>query len=272
VTVAAPCVLAFDRVSVGYGGVPVLHDASLHIMEGEFVAVVGPNGSGKTTLLRVGLGLLRPDEGTVWLFGLPLERFHDWGLVGYVPQRAAADAPLPISVEEVVRTGLAGRLGLLRRPTARQRARVDHVLGLLGLAALRGRPVATLSGGQQQRVLLARALVTDPRLLVLDEPTTGVDIDARQVLRASLQHLVAAEGVAVVYVSHDPEGFEGLADRVVQVQGGRVCPAGDRDQSARGRVRVAREAPPAGGDRRLTADPQAPPVGGDGRVRAAGEP
>jgi zinc transport system ATP-binding protein len=219
-------VLEFERVTFGYGSVPLLRDVSLRVEPGQFVAIVGPNGSGKTTLLRLGLGLLRPTGGTVRLFGVPLEHFHDWGLVGYVPQRAAVDVPLPISVEEVVRTGLAGRLGLLRRPSARHRRRIDHVLELLGLAALRRQPVARLSGGQQQRALLARALVTDPGLLVLDEPTTGVDAGARQVLRATLEHLVAAEGVAVVYVTHDPEGFAGLADRVVRVVDGVISPAG----------------------------------------------
>lgn len=220
-------VLEFDQVTFGYGRLPVLREASLGVRHGEFVAVIGGNGSGKTTLLRVGLGLLKPSHGTVRLFGQPLARFREWRKVGYVPQRATAESTLPISVVEVVRTGLAGHLGLWGRPTPAQRERLEHVLDLLGLADIRREPVGRLSGGQQQRALIARALVTAPDLLVLDEPTTGVDADARGVLRESLEHLVHTEGVAVVYISHDPEGFAGLADRVMELRAGRVVVCGD---------------------------------------------
>jgi zinc transport system ATP-binding protein len=153
--------------------------------------------------------------------------FEDWHRVGYVPQRAAAATAIPVSVEEVVRTGLAGHLGLLRRPTAEQRERIDEVLGQMGLHALRRKAITRLSGGQQQRALIARSLVTRPALLVLDEPTTGVDADARSVLRESLEHLVHTEGVAVAYISHDPEGFAGLADRVIEMRAGRAVQCDD---------------------------------------------
>ena len=219
---AHEAVMAFEQVTFGYTRVPVLREASMRIRSGEFVAIVGPNGAGKTTLLRLGLGLLRPSHGAVRLFGSRVERFRDWGRVGYVPQRAGAQAALPVSVEEVVRTGLSGHLGLLRRPTARHRERMEHVLDLMGIVGMRRQPLAELSGGQQQRTLIARALVTDPALLVLDEPTTGVDADARHILREALEHLVQTEGVAVVYISHDPEGFAGLSDRVLEVRAGRI--------------------------------------------------
>jgi zinc transport system ATP-binding protein len=217
-----PPVLEFDQVTFGYGRVPVLREVSLRITAGEFVAIVGANGSGKTTLMRLGLGLLAPTHGTVRLFGVPVDDFRDWSRIGYVPQRAAADSAVPISVEEVVRTGLAGQLGLVRRPSRADRDRIEHVLDLMGITGVRRRPVNRLSGGQQQRALIARALVTRPRLLVLDEPTTGVDKQARHVLRESLEHLVDVEGVAVTYISHDPEGFAGLADRVLEAAAGRV--------------------------------------------------
>jgi zinc transport system ATP-binding protein len=220
-------VLSFDQVTFGYSRVPVLREVSLRIDPGEFVAIVGANGSGKTTLMRLGLGLLRPTHGTVRLFGARVREFDDWGRVGYVPQRAAATTPIPVSVEEVVRTGLAGQLGLLRRMTRAQRERVDEVLGHLGLTALRRNAVSRLSGGQQQRTLIARALVTSPALLVLDEPTTGVDADARHILRESLEHLVHRDGVAVAYISHDPEGFAGLADRVLEMRAGRAVRCDD---------------------------------------------
>jgi zinc transport system ATP-binding protein len=205
-------VLSFEQVTFSYGRLPVLREVSLRVMDREFVAIVGGNGSGKTTLLRLALGLLRPARGTVRLFGQEVGSFRDWGRLGYVPQRAVASSALPVSVEEVVRTGLAGRLGLVHRPSVQQRRRISR-----------------LSGGQQQRALIARALVTAPHLLVLDEPTSGVDADARSILRASLEHLVHIEGVAVVYVSHDPEGFAGLAERILEIRAGRVVALGEQD-------------------------------------------
>jgi zinc transport system ATP-binding protein len=166
-------VLAFDQVTFGYGRIAVLREVSLQIAPAEFVAIIGANGSGKTTLMKLALGLLRPTHGTVRLFDEPVARFGTWQRIGYVPQRAAADASVPISVDEVVRSGLAGHLGPLRRPSREQRRQVEHVVDLMGLSSIRKQAVATLSGGQQQRTLIARALVTDPDLLVLDEPSAG---------------------------------------------------------------------------------------------------
>ncbi len=216
---AFPPVLEIEGVAFGYGGATVLRDVSLSVREGEFVAVVGPNGSGKTTLLRLSLGLLQPQRGNVRLFGVDTGSFREWWRLGYVPQRAVASSALPLSVEEVVLTGLAGRERSVRRGRS-TRERLEHVIDLMGLAAVRRRRVSEVSGGQQQRALIARALVTAPRLLVLDEPTTGVDASARAILRDSLEHLVRVEGMAVVYVSHDPEAFAGLADRVLEVEDG----------------------------------------------------
>jgi zinc transport system ATP-binding protein len=172
--------------------------------------------------MKLGLGLLRPGTGLVRLFGEELALFRAWWRVGYVPQRAAARSTIPVSVEEVVVSGLAARTRVIRRRSAEEGARIDHVVELLGLEGVRRARLSELSGGQQQRALIARALVTAPDLLVLDEPTTGVDAEARSVLRESLHHLVEVEGMAVVYVSHDPEGFSGLAQRVVEVVGGRT--------------------------------------------------
>jgi zinc transport system ATP-binding protein len=214
--------LEFDQVTFGYGRTPVLREVSLVIHPGEFYAIVGANGSGKTTLMKLGLGLLHATYGTVRLFGEPVGQFSDWHKVGYVPQRAAARPTLPISVDEVIRTGLAGHLGLVRRPGQQHRERIEHVIDVMGLHDIRRRPINRLSGGQQQRALIARALVTAPRLLVLDEPTTGVDATARHALREALEHLVRVEAVAVAYISHDPEGFSGLAHHVVEVTAGRL--------------------------------------------------
>lgn len=226
-TGAAPAALAFEQVTFGFQRLPVLREVSLRVAPGEFVAVVGPNGSGKSTLVKLGVGLLAPSHGVVRLFGTPVGKFHEWGRVGYVPQRAAATAAVPVSVEEVVRTGLAGQTGLLRRPSRAQRDQLASVMEIMGVADLRRDAIATLSGGQQQRALIARALVTGPELLVLDEPTTGVDAQARHTLRESLEHLHHQDGVAMVYISHDPQGFAGLADRVVEMRAGRAIELGE---------------------------------------------
>ncbi|WP_175460222.1 metal ABC transporter ATP-binding protein [Arthrobacter subterraneus] len=217
-------VLEFERVGFSYGRQPVLTGISLTIAAGEFIAVVGPNGAGKTTLVRLALGLIRPTDGAVRLFGTDSSRFRQWSSVGYVPQRANASSALPISVDEVVRSGLAGQLRPLARVSSTQRERIEHVLEVMGLQQVRRRRITQLSGGQQQRALIARALVTTPRLLFLDEPTTGVDAEAKTALRASLEHLVNIEGIAVVYISHDPAGFAGLAQRVLEVRDGQVLP------------------------------------------------
>ena len=221
---ARPPALELDGVSFAYGGGPVLRHASLRVSEGEFVAVVGGNGSGKTTLMKISLGLLVPGTGNVRLFGDDIKSFRDWHTVGYVPHRAVAVSARPVSVDEVVGSGLAARARWFGRRRPEEHERIEHVVDLLGLVAVRRSRMSELSGGQQQRALIARALVTAPRLLVMDEPTTGVDSHARQILRASLEHLVDVEGMAVVYVSHDPEGFSGLAQRVVEVADGRAGP------------------------------------------------
>ncbi len=165
-------------VSFRYDGTPVLVDIDLTIREGDFLAIIGPNGSGKTTMVKVILGLLPPAAGEVRLFGRTPSEFADWGKIGYVPQKAThVDPFFPASVEEVVGMALmAGpRPG---SPSGRDaRARVREVLEHVGMGGSARTPIGRLSGGQQQRVFIARALVTSPRVLFLDEPTTGVDAD-----------------------------------------------------------------------------------------------
>jgi len=193
----------------------VLDGVSLGVGRGEFVALVGPNGSGKSTLLRIMLGLLRPGEGTVRVFGESPRRLPERWRVGYVPQRARAGGDVPVTVEEVVGTGRLVRRGWWRRPGPDDRAAVDHALRAVALTDLRRRPVGALSGGQQQRVLIARALAGDPELLVLDEPVAGVDAESQRLFRASLVHLVREHGAAVLLVSHELGAVADDLDRIV---------------------------------------------------------
>jgi zinc transport system ATP-binding protein len=191
-------------VSFRYDGTPVLVDIDLAIREGDFLAIIGPNGSGKTTLVKVILGLLPPSAGEVRLFGRAPAEFADWGKIGYVPQKAThVDPFFPASVEEVVGMALmAGpRAG---SPSGREaRARVREALEHVGMGGSARTPIGRLSGGQQQRAFIARALVTSPRVLFLDEPTTGVDADNQASFYEMLDRLNRDEGLTIVLITHD---------------------------------------------------------------------
>jgi len=209
-------------VSFGYGGAPVLRDVDLRVERGEFVAVAGPNGGGKTTLLRVVLGLERPDEGRALLFGEPAHAFSRRSTLGYLAQRAQLGIDAPATVREVVSAGRLASGGLLGPLRRRDRAIVDEALERVGLAELAARPLRTLSGGQQQRAFIAKALAAEPALLVLDEPTTGVDAEAQEALAALLDRLHRDLQVTVIYVSHEFGAVERFVERLVLVRGAIV--------------------------------------------------
>jgi zinc transport system ATP-binding protein len=192
-----------EKVSFRYGEVSVLEDIDLTVEPGDFLGIIGPNGSGKTTLLRIMLGLLAPTSGQVRLFGHPPASLKQWGRLGYVPQKATFDPSLPVTVGEVVASGLVATMGLLRRVRAAERRRVGDVLAQVGMTAYAAARVGALSVGQQQRVLIARALVSDPELLILDEPTGGVDPEAQTNFYALLHHLNREREVTLILVSHD---------------------------------------------------------------------
>ena len=190
-------------VSFHYGDVSVLEGISLTVEAGDFLGIIGPNGAGKTTLLKIILGLLPPSRGEVRLFGEPLESFKGWHRIGYVPQKIALDPTLPITVQEVVTTGLAPLRGIFGRMGRADRERAIDTLTLVGMEKRRTARIGALSVGQQQRVLIARALVTGPEILILDEPTGGVDPEAQASFYALLHTLNRHRGVTLLLVSHD---------------------------------------------------------------------
>jgi len=191
-------------VCFAYAGRRVLDDITLTVAAGDFLGIIGPNGSGKTTLIKIVLGLLRPQCGTVRLFGTEIARFRQWRRIGYVPQRVAVlEARVPATVAEVVASGRAARAGVGRRFAPADRRAVVRALETVGLASLQDRPIGTLSAGQQQRAFIARALASEPDLLVLDEPLVGVDADAQTQFYALLRHLHRDLGVTLIMVSHD---------------------------------------------------------------------
>ncbi len=213
--------VALRDVAVELGGRPVLRGIDLEVLPGEVVAVLGANGSGKSTLVRTMLGLVPTARGDVWLFGTPLDRFGDWRRLGYVPQRVTAAAGAPASVWEVVSSGRLSRLRPWQRMGRSDRAAVRAALRAVGLEDRRRRGVATLSGGQQQRVMVARALAGEPELLVLDEPTAGVDVVNQEGFARVLGGLVDA-GTTVVLVAHELGPLAPLVGRTVVMRDGRV--------------------------------------------------
>jgi zinc transport system ATP-binding protein len=217
---APPVVL--DRVSVAIGGRPILRDVDLTVRPGEVVTLLGPNGSGKSTLVRAVTGLLPHTRGDVRLFGTPIEDFTDWQRLGFVPQRSTASGGVPATVREVVASGRVGRRRLMRPSGAADRRAVEAALDVVGLADRASYGVSQLSGGQQQRVLIARALAGEPDLLVLDEPTAGVDLPNQQALADALGRLKAS-GATIVLVAHEIGPMMPLIDRTVVMRDGRVA-------------------------------------------------
>lgn len=196
-------VIELEGVTVPYQELIALEDVTLRVTAGEFLALIGPNGSGKTTLIKTILGLVRPVAGTVRLFGRPPWQLKKgWQRIGYVPQISQIDLRFPLRVFEVVLMGRYGQVGLIRRPGPSDRAAARRALERVGLAELAERPIGQLSGGQRQRTLVARALATEPELLLLDEPTTGVDAGTTEGLFDLLDRL-HREGMTILVVSHD---------------------------------------------------------------------
>ena len=214
-----PLALELTGVDFAYGqGPPVLDDVDLRVEQGEFVAIAGPNGGGKTTLLRLALGLERPTRGEVLAVrraGTELPRPDAASATSRSGRRSALHAPA--TVRDVVEAGRAPLrpYGRLRRD---DRDAVDEAIERVGLRALARRRLTSLSGGQQQRAFIAKALAARPRLLVLDEPTTGVDVEAQDALGALLHRLHEELGVTILYVSHEFGSVERFVERLVLVR------------------------------------------------------
>jgi ABC-type Mn2+/Zn2+ transport system ATPase subunit len=211
--------IRLDGVAFGYRpGQRVLDGVDLLVEEGEFVAVAGPNGGGKTTLVRIVLGLERPSSGTALLYGEPPHRFSSRRALGYLAQRSELGGDAPATVREVVSAGrlASGRLIGAMRP--RDRELVTEAIERVGLGEVADAPLRTLSGGMQQRAFIAKALAGEPSLLVLDEPTTGVDVESQDSLAALLDRLHSELGVTVLYVSHEFGAVERFVQRLVLVR------------------------------------------------------
>lgn len=208
-------IIKLENITHKYHHTIVLSDVSLEVKQGEFWALIGPNGSGKSTLLKIILGLLKPTEGTVKLFGGPIESFHDQQRIGYVSQKANAfSTKFPATVLEVVRSGLTSKKGLFTRFTKEDEERALDALRVVKMADYHNESIGDLSGGQQQRVFIARALVGKPELLIMDEPTVGIDRQNVESFYSMLNELNREYGIAILLVTHEIDLVTQLATHV----------------------------------------------------------
>lgn len=197
-------IIDVKQVSYAYGDHQVLEKINFAVAEGDYVGLIGPNGSGKSTLLRIMLGLLPAASGSVELFGQPIHALRERSLIGYVPQRITqADIQFPATVEEVVATGRVAKAGLFRPLSDKDRAAIRKAMRLTGVEKYAKRRIGNLSGGERQRVFIARALASEPKLLILDEPTVGVDIASQEAFYTLLCELNTKHHLTIVLVSHD---------------------------------------------------------------------
>lgn len=214
--------ISINRVSFSFGAKPVLSDLSFTIRERDFVGLIGPNGAGKSTLLRLIVGLLKPESGSIELFGTPADRFKDRHQIGYVPQRSQFNPLFPATVREVVLSGLFGRRKLFQRLTRQDQLRCDDALETMQIEDLGNKLIGALSGGQQQRVFLARALINNPKLLILDEPLTGIDAETQENFFHLIRHMHQKHDMTFLMVSHDMEMVRSYLGREPKETAGKL--------------------------------------------------
>lgn len=207
--------IEINNLSVALSGRDVLKDISLSIDEGRFLGIVGPNGGGKTTLLRVILGLIKPSSGEVSIFGKPPEDILRTGSIfGYLPQTLKIEPNFPVRVIDVVMMGRYGKIGMLRWPRGKDMEKTIECLSMMGIADLKDVPYGQLSGGQQQRVSIARALAVEPRILILDEPSTGIDVVGQEDFYHLLKGLQKRFNLTVLMASHDIGAITTYVDEI----------------------------------------------------------
>jgi zinc transport system ATP-binding protein len=197
-------IIKFSNIWFKYESSHVLQDASLTINRGEYLGVIGPNGSSKSTLIKLILGMLPLQKGSIEIFGKSIDRFDEWHKIGYVAQKSNAfNSTFPATVEEVVGANLFHSIGLFKPIRKKHHQRVDDVLDIVGMKEFKKRLIGQLSGGQQQKVFIARALVSSPEIIFLDEPTVGIDTQSQLEFYDLLEKLNKEMGMTIVMVSHD---------------------------------------------------------------------
>jgi ABC-type Mn2+/Zn2+ transport system ATPase subunit len=232
-------VINIQDAVVSYREDVALQGVSLEVGKGEFIGIIGPNGAGKTTLLTVINGLGKLVHGQAWILGSRLNGRNSINLrkrIGYVAQVERIDPRLPINVRETVMVGCYGRLGLFRRPTRAQWKTVDEVLEMVGVAHLAQRPIGHLSGGEYQRAAIARALVQQPEIFLLDEPTASIDKKAQREILSLIQLIHKEYNTTTLFVTHDLRMLPSICQRLILMKDGKIWREGSPDSMLREEV------------------------------------
>ncbi len=211
-------IISVKNLEFRYGSREVFSGVSFDIERGDYVGVAGQNGSGKTTLIKSILGLIKPQKGEIFIDGVPSGKFKDWYKIGYLPQSLTLSKSIfPATVKEVVSLGLLSRKSFPKRITSSDDEKILEVLKILKIESIKDKLIGELSGGQQQRVFLAHALVSDPEILILDEPTTALDPEIRENFFETLRRLNRDKKVTILLISHDVSHIGNYAEKLLYI-------------------------------------------------------
>jgi len=212
-----------EKLSFSYGKTTVFRNLDFSVDKESFTALIGSNGSGKSTLMKLLLGEIRAEEGTIEIFSTPVKEYKEWNKIGYVPQEGLTQkVDFPSNVLEIVISALYSQLGVFRFPGKREREKALKALSSVELEGFEHRLLSELSGGQRQRVLIARALVAEPKLLILDEPCTGMDEESLKSFYSLLKKLNESEGLTILMVSHDLDRISAYVSDIYCLEHGSV--------------------------------------------------
>lgn len=212
-------IISVENLTFGYEKEAILNHISFSIEKGDFVGVIGSNGTGKSTLIKLLLGQLFPVFGTICLFGEKQKNFKDWSKIGYVPQIGLGTAEnFPATAKEIVLLNLYSQIGFMRFPKAKHKQQALQALKKVEMQDYANKQIGNLSGGQQQRVMIAKALVSDPQILILDEPTTGIDTHTSQLLFQLLRRLNKENGITIIMVTHDIKKTSQYVNRMLLLE------------------------------------------------------
>ena len=216
-------IISIENVSFAYNKENVLQDIILSVDEGDFVGIIGCNGSGKSTLMKLLIGQLAPSKGKIKLFNEDLSKSNKLNKIGYVPQISlSSGATFPATVEEVVMANLYSKIGFMKFPKKEHKEKVKEALRIVNMEEYSKRLIGNLSGGQQQRVMIAKALVSDPKIIILDEPTTGIDAKSEEQLYALLNKLTKESNITIIIVSHDFAKIQQYTNKIFVVENNKV--------------------------------------------------
>ncbi|AGB41571.1 ATPase component of Mn/Zn ABC-type transporter [Halobacteroides halobius DSM 5150] len=216
-------IIEINNLCFAYKEDTILNKINLKINQGDFAAFIGPNGSGKSTLLKLITGSLKPMQGQIKLFNTPVEEFNDWAKVGYVSQKVRSfNDSFPATVREIIGASLYRKMGFFKLLTNKLENEIDRVLDLVGMLDYKARQIGNLSGGQQQRIFIARILINQPEIILLDEPLVGLDIKAQEEFYRLLNNLSQELDITIVMISHDIHVISNQADKIVCFKKGQV--------------------------------------------------